>query len=339
MRFSLTIVAVGLCLIVAGVAMAEVTGQWRVQLIRGSTTVGQGVGDTEAAAWTDCQAKIPRSSTSPTVYACQTMRYYATVMPDPIVCPPAPAPQTRQATCPAGTTGTWTQTGISTVGAAPACTATTTWATTPPADACPPDLLPAPANVVALGIDTRNIRVTWTAVPGASAYVFDRCIGATCTPYFMSCVPGTVVTHGPFQSDGLTARYRVRPSRDATCGTDVGNLGTYSATVTGVAQAAPIPNPPVPDPPAPSPSGTASLSWSPPTQNVDGSTLNNLAGYRISYGTISTGLTSTIQVPGPNVSTATVSGLTPGTYFFAVRAYTSTGTESANSAAISKTIQ
>lgn len=92
------IVAVGLCLLVAGVAQTAVTGQWRVQLIRGSTTVAQGVGATEAAAWADCESKIPRTATAPTVYACQTMRYYATVTPDPV--PPTPPPS-------AGTARVW----------------------------------------------------------------------------------------------------------------------------------------------------------------------------------------------------------------------------------------
>jgi hypothetical protein len=91
MRLNLTaaIAAAGLCLTVAGLS-AAITGQWRVQLIRGSTTVTQGVGATEAAAWADCVSKIPKTATAPTVYACQTMRYYATVTPDPVP-PPPPA--------------------------------------------------------------------------------------------------------------------------------------------------------------------------------------------------------------------------------------------------------
>jgi hypothetical protein len=85
--------------------------------------------------------------------------------------------------------------------------------------------------------------------------------------------------------------------------------------------------------------GGATLSWTPPTQNTDGTSLTNLAGYRIAYGTSSTALTSTIQVANPGLSSYTMSNLAPGTYYFAVRAYTSSGTESGNSNVQTKIIQ
>jgi hypothetical protein len=85
--------------------------------------------------------------------------------------------------------------------------------------------------------------------------------------------------------------------------------------------------------------GGATLSWAPPTQNTDGTALTNLAGYRIAYGTSSTALTSTIQVANPGLSSYTLSNLAPGTYYFAVRAYTSSGTESGNSNVQTKIVQ
>jgi hypothetical protein len=85
--------------------------------------------------------------------------------------------------------------------------------------------------------------------------------------------------------------------------------------------------------------GGATLSWTPPTQNTDGTSLTNLAGYRIAYGTSSAALTQTIQVSNPGLSSYTISNLSPGTYYFAVRAYTSTGTESGNSNVQTKTVQ
>lgn len=85
--------------------------------------------------------------------------------------------------------------------------------------------------------------------------------------------------------------------------------------------------------------GSATLSWTPPTQNTDGSTLANLAGYRIAYGTSSAALTQTIQVANASMATYVVTSLAPGTWFFAVRAYSSSGAESANSNTASKTIQ
>jgi hypothetical protein len=71
----------------------------------------------------------------------------------------------------------------------------------------------------------------------------------------------------------------------------------------------------------------------------DGTALTNLAGYRIAYGTSSAALTSTIQVANPGLSSYTLSNLAPGTYYFAVRAYTSSGTESGNSNVQTKIIQ
>ena len=85
--------------------------------------------------------------------------------------------------------------------------------------------------------------------------------------------------------------------------------------------------------------GGATLSWTPPTSNTDGTALTNLAGYRIAYGTSSSALTNTIQVANPGLSSYTLTNVAPGTYYFAVRAYTSTGTESSNSNVQVKTIQ
>ncbi len=69
--------------------------------------------------------------------------------------------------------------------------------------------------------------------------------------------------------------------------------------------------------------GAATLSWTPPTTNTDGSTLTTLAGYRIAYGTSAAHLTQTIQLGNAGVSSYVVENLAPGTYYFAVRAYTS----------------
>jgi len=84
---------------------------------------------------------------------------------------------------------------------------------------------------------------------------------------------------------------------------------------------------------------SATLSWTPPTRNTDGTSLGNLAGYRISYGTTEQALTQTIQVANVGLSNYVISNLTPGTYYFAVRAYTSGGTESVNSNVVSKVVQ
>jgi hypothetical protein len=85
--------------------------------------------------------------------------------------------------------------------------------------------------------------------------------------------------------------------------------------------------------------GSASLNWMPPTRNTDGSTIANLAGYHIHYGTQSGALTQSVQVANPGVASFTVTNLSSGTWFFGVSAYTTAGEESAVSALASKTIQ
>ena len=84
--------------------------------------------------------------------------------------------------------------------------------------------------------------------------------------------------------------------------------------------------------------GSATLSWTPPTSNTDGSTLTNLAGYRILYGTSPGSLTRTVQVANPGVSRYVVENLAAGTWYFNVRAYSTSGAESSASNQASKTV-
>lgn len=82
----------------------------------------------------------------------------------------------------------------------------------------------------------------------------------------------------------------------------------------------------------------ALISWTPPTQNTDGTTLSNLAGFRINYGPSATNLGQTIQIANPGTSSYTVTNLTAGPWFFGLRAYTTQGAESAQSNIVSKTV-
>jgi hypothetical protein len=84
--------------------------------------------------------------------------------------------------------------------------------------------------------------------------------------------------------------------------------------------------------------GNATLSWTPPTRNTDGSTLTNLAGYRVLYGTSPSALTRTVQVANPGLSSSVVENLAAGQWYFSVRTYSTTGVESASSSVVSKTV-
>jgi hypothetical protein len=85
--------------------------------------------------------------------------------------------------------------------------------------------------------------------------------------------------------------------------------------------------------------GAATLSWTPPTQKTDGSTLTDLAGFTVVYGTSSTALTQSVQVANPSINRYVVEQLAAGTYYFAIKAYTASGTESQVSNIVSKVIQ
>lgn len=83
---------------------------------------------------------------------------------------------------------------------------------------------------------------------------------------------------------------------------------------------------------------TARLSWTPPTENTDGSALTNLAGYSIHYGRSTSTLSESIAVDNAGVSTYTLEDLSPGQWFFAVRSRNDLGVESALSNVVGKTI-
>ncbi len=75
--------------------------------------------------------------------------------------------------------------------------------------------------------------------------------------------------------------------------------------------------------------GSATLSWTPPTQNNDGSPLTNLAGFTIYYGVESGDYRDFVRIDNPGITTYVVDNLSPSTYFFVSTAFNSNGVESA----------
>ncbi len=84
--------------------------------------------------------------------------------------------------------------------------------------------------------------------------------------------------------------------------------------------------------------GAATLSWSAPVQNTDGSSITDLSGYKIYYGSDPGSLGTTIQISNSGITTYVVDNLQSGTYYFAVTAYNAAGAESDRSAVGSKSI-
>jgi hypothetical protein len=90
----------------------------------------------------------------------------------------------------------------------------------------------------------------------------------------------------------------------------------------------------------PTTTGSAQLSWTPPTRNTDGSTLTNLAGYRIyhSQNQATIGSATAITINNAATTAHTVPNLAAGTWYFGITAYTSAGMESNLSNVATKTI-
>jgi hypothetical protein len=84
--------------------------------------------------------------------------------------------------------------------------------------------------------------------------------------------------------------------------------------------------------------GTATLSWEAPTTTTTGTMLTDLSGYRIYYGLDSADLSETVDLATIGVQTYVIDNLASGTWYFAIKAVTSGGIESALSNVVSKTI-
>jgi len=74
--------------------------------------------------------------------------------------------------------------------------------------------------------------------------------------------------------------------------------------------------------------GTATLSWTPPTVNTDGSVLGNLAGYHLYYGVSPDNLNESVTLTNAGLTRYVLSGLAAQTWYFAMTAYNSIGLES-----------
>jgi Putative Ig domain len=84
--------------------------------------------------------------------------------------------------------------------------------------------------------------------------------------------------------------------------------------------------------------GSATLEWSDPTKNTNGSALTDLAGIHIYYGTSESAMNHEITVSSTSETSYTISGLAAGTWYFGATAYTTAGMQSALSEVGSKTI-
>ena len=117
---------------------------------------------------------------------------------------------------------------------------------------------------------------------------------------------------GSSTTNGLTAT----TTFILTCFNSSGAKTSKKATVTVVDAAA---------------AGTANLSWTAPTSNVNGTPITPLKGYTIYYGNSAGSMTQSLVVSGAATTGAEITGLGSGTWYFAVSADAADGAQSAKS--------
>ena len=85
--------------------------------------------------------------------------------------------------------------------------------------------------------------------------------------------------------------------------------------------------------------GSVTLSWTPPSENTDGSALTDLAGHKIYWGTIPGSYPNSVTINNGSVSTFVVENLLPGTYEFVATSFNTSGIESGYSNPATKVVQ
>jgi Putative Ig domain len=110
----------------------------------------------------------------------------------------------------------------------------------------------------------------------------------------------------------------------ATDGNSVSALPDFTITVTA---------------PAGSSSSVVTLAWTPPSQNDDGTTLVDLAGYKIHYGDKPGTYTKTVSVSNPGLTRYVLDSLPAGKHYIAMTAYNVQGLESGFSPEVSVSLQ
>lgn len=84
--------------------------------------------------------------------------------------------------------------------------------------------------------------------------------------------------------------------------------------------------------------GSMTLSWTSPTENTDGSSLSDLAGYRIYYGTSEGVYPNRVVIDTAGISSYVIENLVPDTYFVVATSVNAAGVESAFSNVAVKTV-
>lgn len=121
---------------------------------------------------------------------------------------------------------------------------------------------------------------------------------------------------------------------------NVGGYAHIGITISNGYQTAQLPSfsITVPSQGAALPPSAVTIAWTPPTENTNGSTLTDLAGYHIYYGTSQSNLSKVVDISNPGLASYVLSTLSAGTWYFALTSINSQGVESARSAVVSTVV-
>jgi hypothetical protein len=88
---------------------------------------------------------------------------------------------------------------------------------------------------------------------------------------------------------------------------------------------------------AANPTGSATLAWTPPSSNTNGTKLTDLAGFYVYDGPSPGSLSLVSTIANPAATSYTVANIPAGTWYFTVVAFDSAGSQSSQSNLVSKT--
>jgi hypothetical protein len=209
--------------------------------------------------------------------------------------------------------------GSSTVSLAP-FTITVTTVATPPVTTTPPTITGTPPTSATAGTaysfqpaaaDANGDTLTFSIANKPSCATFSTATGQ------LSGTPGSADV-------GTDAGIVI----SVTAGGISVSLPAFTITVAAAAVTTPPPT-----------SGTATLTWAAPTDNTDGTPIDDLSGYVISYGTSASALTQTVTITSASATSYTIQNLAAGTWYFAISAVETGGATSTLSSVVSATIQ
>jgi hypothetical protein len=294
-----------------------------IVLKRGSSTVESGFASLDA-----CEARkavikaqdAPLRETGSAVYDCihtlRTRVAFGPNPPAPTCTTPKPDREERPGQCPSGTIGAWTQSLDYVPTAYPTCWAPGEWLpTSPPADACvapnrPPTISGTPAATGVVGVPYSFTPTSSDPDGDALTFFVDN------RPPWVTFNTATGRLAGTPTEPSVRSELRIRVQD--------GRGGEAMLQFPKLTILAPA-------------SGSATVSWPVPVASCDGSPLTDLAKYRIVYGTSPTTLSRTVDVP-PNVNRHEITQLSPGAWYFAVKALNSAGADCGLSPIVSKAI-